>query len=294
MPLPIGTNPDAWGIWTADDQRRVPWNRWLDDVAAAGYREIELGSIGYLPQDPARIREELGRRGLALTAGYAGGLTPDPRHRESIMARARETGALVAGAGGRFLVAIAAFSRDATGRPTGPSRLDGDDWRDFVELLGELAARTTGEFGLGLAYHPHIDTVVELPQDVERLLDDTGAAVGLCLDTGQMTYRGNDPVAILRRWTTRVTYLHLRDLDPAITSASQDIDAPFEQAVRRGLFCDPGTGLIEFAPLVAAVRDVGFAGPVIVERSLLDSTPEVASSAALRARRYFESIGLTH
>ena len=292
MPLTIGTNPDAWGVWTPEDQRRVPWEQWLDDVASAGYRQIELGSVGYLPTEAARVRHELDRRGLSLTAGYVGRLTPDPRRRESIMAQLRQVGPLVAGAGGRFLVAIAGFYRDDAGRVDGPTRLDADDWQTFIGLIGDLTAVAGAEFGLRIAYHPHIDTVVEAPNDIERLLVDTGDDVGLCLDTGQMAYRGNDPVEVLHRWAGRVTYLHLRDLDPVATATCQGLDLPFEQAVRRGLFCDPGTGLIDFAGLVRAVADVDFDGPVIVERSLLGSLPHEAAAAAVRARRYYESIGL--
>ncbi len=270
----------------------MPWDQWLDSVVAAGYRQIELGSVGYLPTDATQVREELGRRGLSLTAGYVGRLTPDPARREAIRAQVRQVGALVSAAGGPFLVAIAGFYRDAGGVATGPNRLDDDDWQTFVQLLADVAAVASDEFGLRIAYHPHIDTVVETPQDIERLLGDTVDEIGLCLDTGQMAYRGSDPAAVMRRWAGRFTYLHLRDLDPAATALSRELDLPFEAAVRRGLFCDPGSGLIDFEAIAAAVRDVGFDGPAIVERSLLDATPEGATAAAVRAREYFESIGL--
>lgn len=66
--LSIGTAPDSWGVWYADDPRQTPWTRFLDEVVAAGYLRIELGPYGYLPTDPVRLKDELDQRGLTITA----------------------------------------------------------------------------------------------------------------------------------------------------------------------------------------------------------------------------------
>ena len=50
----------------------MPWHRFLDEAAAAGYTAVELGPFGYLPTNPEQLRDELGRRGLALTGATAG------------------------------------------------------------------------------------------------------------------------------------------------------------------------------------------------------------------------------
>jgi inosose dehydratase len=67
--LQLGSCPDSWGVWFADDPRQTPWQRFLDELAAAGYRWLELGPYGYLPTDPARLTDELRRtraRGYAI------------------------------------------------------------------------------------------------------------------------------------------------------------------------------------------------------------------------------------
>ena len=58
--LRIGTAPDSWGVWFPDDPKQVPWQRFLDEVVAAGYSWIELGPYGYLPTDPHQLEDELG------------------------------------------------------------------------------------------------------------------------------------------------------------------------------------------------------------------------------------------
>ena len=44
--------------------------------------------------------------------------------------------------------------------------------------------------------HPHVGTVVERPEEIERVLE--GASVPLCLDTGHVMAGGGDPVALAR------------------------------------------------------------------------------------------------
>ncbi len=56
-------------MWFPDDPRQVPWQRFLDEVAASGYEWIELGPYGYLPTDPAVLAGETARRGLKVSAG---------------------------------------------------------------------------------------------------------------------------------------------------------------------------------------------------------------------------------
>ena len=75
--LRLGTAPDSWGVWFADDPRQLPWAQFLDEAARTGYEWIELGPYGYLPTSPGQLRDELGRRGLRLS----GGAGPAGRHR---------------------------------------------------------------------------------------------------------------------------------------------------------------------------------------------------------------------
>jgi inosose dehydratase len=55
--LRLGSCPDSWGVWFPDDPGQTPWHRFLDELAEAGYRWLELGPYGYLPTDPARLRD---------------------------------------------------------------------------------------------------------------------------------------------------------------------------------------------------------------------------------------------
>ena len=87
--LRLGTCPDSWGVWFADDPRQTPWTRFLDEVAEVGYQWLELGPFGYLPSDKARLTDELSRRGLAVAGGTVHGFSG--LHRPGDWPRTRRT-----------------------------------------------------------------------------------------------------------------------------------------------------------------------------------------------------------
>ena len=39
-PAMIGSAPDSWGVWFPDDPAQTSWQRFLDEVAAAGYTRV--------------------------------------------------------------------------------------------------------------------------------------------------------------------------------------------------------------------------------------------------------------
>ena len=78
MNVKVGSAPDSWGIWFADDPKQTPWQRFLDEVAEAGYEWIELGPYGYLPKEFDRLRTELEKRNLKVSGSFISGHLVDP------------------------------------------------------------------------------------------------------------------------------------------------------------------------------------------------------------------------
>ena len=253
---------------------------------------MEIGPSGYLPTTPGPLRDALAARGLSLSAGYVPRLSPDRSRRAAVLDLTRSVGALVAGAGAPYLVVLAAMYRDADRRPLQRRGLDADAWRALVDEIDAVAHVARDELGLRIAFHPHIDSLIETPDEIDRLLQDASDGVELCLDTGQIAYRGGDPVAVAQAWAGRVSIVHIRDLAPAATAAARTADLPFAGIVGAGVLCDPGTGLVDLAALAAELTTQGFDGPVTVERSLLGASPEEARATAERARVALEAVGL--
>ena len=145
MNIRLGSAPDSWGVWFPSDPKQIPWQRFLDEIAEAGYQWTELGPYGYLPTDLPTLRAELARRGLKVTATFAMGHLEDPDAWPALEKQATGGGELTAALGGRFLVLIDdTYSDLFTGQLTRPKRLEGDSWKRLIEATHRMAdlART--------------------------------------------------------------------------------------------------------------------------------------------------------
>jgi inosose dehydratase len=293
MNLVFGTAPDSWGVWFPDHASQPPWDRFLDEVAEAGYRYVELGPWGYLPTEEDRLRTELGSRGLDMIAGTLIHDLHVPDQRPFLRDRTREICGLVSALGGRFLVLIADLAVDLDGNPVGPTQLGLEDWRELIETSNELGRLVRDEFGMTLTFHPHADSVVEYAKEIDRLLDGTDSdAVQLCLDTGHVNYRDGDSVAIMRERSSRVPYLHLKNVDGDLKQKVAKEGIGFPQAVKMGVMCEPDMGVVDFAAMAQTMRDLDWEGWAIVEQDMfpLDDVSKPAPIAT-RTRHYFQSLG---
>src|SRR6476646_1044523 len=132
--LRLGTAPDSWGVWFARDPHQVSWTQYLDEIAQAGYVWTELGPSGFLPQDPARLRDELDARGLQLCGGmiFAGLHRGADALEQAIEDCSRES-QLLSALGGRHLVLLPEQYTDMhTGAATEPGELDPEQWKNLT------------------------------------------------------------------------------------------------------------------------------------------------------------------
>ena len=67
--IEIGNAPCSWGVEFAGDPRNPGWRDVLRECAAAGYKGIELGPVGYMPEDPGLLGAALAEEGLTLIGG---------------------------------------------------------------------------------------------------------------------------------------------------------------------------------------------------------------------------------
>ncbi|MFF9867987.1 sugar phosphate isomerase/epimerase family protein [Streptomyces sp. NPDC013953] len=290
----IGSAPDSWGVWFADDPRQVPWERFLDEVAAAGYAWIELGPYGYLPTDPVRLTEETARRGLQVSAGTVfTGLHHGEAVWEETWAHVADNAALAQAAGAGHLVVIPSFWRDdKTGQVLEDRTLTPEQWRDLTRLTERLGREVRDRFGLRVVVHPHADTHIDSEENVSRFLDATDPElVALCLDTGHYAYCGGDSVKLIETYGERIGYLHLKQVDPRILAEVVAEGTPFGPAVARGVMCEPPGGVPALEPVLAAAQALGVELFAIVEQDMYPCPPDKPYPIAERTRRFLRSCG---
>ncbi|SOE07679.1 sugar phosphate isomerase/epimerase [Streptomyces sp. Ag109_G2-15] len=290
----VGSAPDSWGVWFPDDPQQVPWERFLDEVTEAGYDWIELGPYGYLPTDPARLTDELGRRNLKMSAGTVfTGMHRGPSVWEETWAHVSQVAALTQAMGARHLVVIPSFWRDdKTAAILEPPELTAEQWAHLTKGMERLGHEVKETYGLELVVHPHADTHIDTEAHVERFLDSTDTElVNLCLDTGHYAYCGGDSVKLIETYGERIGYLHLKQVDPEILAEVVANEVPFGPAVQRGVMCEPPSGVPALGPVLEAAQRLGVELFAIVEQDMYPCEPDKPLPIAVRTRKFLRSCG---
>jgi inosose dehydratase len=295
--LRLGTCPDSWGVWFADDPLQTPWERFLDEAAEVGYEWLELGPYGYLPTDPAQLTDELGRRGLKVAGGTMHGHSGLHRAGDwpDLLRATRRVAELTAAVGGKHLVfvPVPGYRDDKTGAFFEDAELDAGAWRTLIGATNELGQVLSQEYGVRLEFHPHADSHVETQQQTERFLDETDPQyVSLCLDTGHLAYRHADNVAIIRGYPDRIGYVHIKQMDPAVVEKADREGLAFGQAVAMGASCEPPRGLPDIEAVTAALRELGRDFFVVVEQDMYPVDFDLPKPIAQRTYTYLRGVGI--
>ncbi len=298
--IQIANAPCSWGALEFDLTEPAPgYAHVLDEMAATGYAGTELGDFGFMPTEPGPLRKELAQRGLALLAAFVPVALADPAAHAAGEEVAVRTARLLATASDeRPMVVLAddngsvAIRREHAGRIAPEHGLRDAEWDTFAAGAMRIARAVREATGLRTVFHHHCAGYVETPTEIDALMRRTDPGLlGLCLDTGHLTYGGGDPLAALSRYGDRVWHVHFKDCDPAVARETRQRGWDYFEAVRRGIFCELGRGSVDFPAVVAALGERGYGGWIVVEQDVLPGMGTPAESAR-RNREYLRSIGL--
>jgi inosose dehydratase len=237
------------GITWGNDYRTA-----IDEIAAVGYRGVQLrsgdGLLDEFASKPAALRELLAQKRLAFPVFSSGNLSIDPaREREMIdlhVTHAR----FVREAGGLYLQVI-------DERPKGRA-VGADDYQRTGRLLTELGKRVQ-DAGVTLAYHHHMNSTGEKPDEVAAVLDAADRRhVRLLFDTAHYQQGGGDPSSAIRTYRDWIAVLHLKDVRASAPPAGYQ-------------FVELGRGRVDLPGVFAALNEIKFQGWAVVE---LDRVPD--------------------
>ncbi|MEZ5913839.1 MAG: TIM barrel protein [Paracoccaceae bacterium] len=293
--IEIGNAPCSWGVEFAKDPRNPPWRKVLADCAAAGYRGIELGPVGYMPEDPAILAEALDEHGLTLIGGVVFRAFHDPAQWDDVLDGAVRTCKALVAHGAQHLVLIDSISArraPTAGRAGEAEQMDDAEWRAFRERLATVARMGAEDYGLTVGIHAHAAGFMDFEPELERLLDEVDETIlKICFDTGHHSYAGFDPVAFMRRHIGRISYMHFKDIDPKVKARAIAERTGFYDACGQGIFCNLGQGDVDFPAVRQILLDAAFTGWCTVEQDC-DPTLGVDPVKDARANRdYLASIG---
>jgi inosose dehydratase len=293
--LRLGTAPDSWGVWFPEDPHQVTWRQYLDELPKAGYVWTELGPQGFLPQDPAQLRDELESRGLQVCGGTVFAALHHGKEAldAAIEAFGREARLLNA-VGAKYLVHLPEQYTDMhSGEATEAGELAAEQWSNLISGTNELGRVMLEEYGIELVFHPHVDTHVDSQERIEQFLQDTDPRyVNLCLDTGHIAYEGGDNVAIVKDYPDRIHYVHLKQVDPEVRERVRRENLPLSEAVKLGAMVEPPYGEPDMPPLLEALAELGTDLFCVIEQDLYPVEPDVPLPIAARTAGYFVACGL--
>jgi inosose dehydratase len=245
----------------------------IDEISKLGFRGIQFRSniVGHFMRQPSVLRDLMAQKKLEIVALSSGSVTLDRAVEARMIADHVGRAKFLRDVGGTFLqVTDAKPSAEVT---------DAECTR-LGELLTEIG-RQTAELGVTLAYHPHMGTIGERPDDLDRVLAASDARnVKLLLDVGHYLQGGGDPAAAIRRHRDRLGLVHLTDVE----------------TISGGLgyrFVELGKGRVNLPGVFTALRDTAFGGWAVVELDAISAPDRSAAQSAGISKAYLESLGFT-
>ena len=256
--------------WTNDDMPDLgaenSFEQCVSEMALAGYTGSEVGNK--YPKDPAVLKEYLDVRGLKIcNQWFSSFLASQPYSQVEKNFRAQLSFLKAMGAD---VIGPSEQTRSCQGDLgtsvfTGKAILTSNEFKMMTEGMNKLG-KIAREEGMTLAFHHHMGTGVQTIEETERFLNDTDPdKVSLLFDSGHFAFSGEDPVAALEKFITRVGHVHLKDLRTDVFSEMKAKDSSFMNAVRQGVFTVPGDGSIDFSSLFAILDKHNYKGWMVVE-----------------------------
>lgn len=252
------TRPLGLQLYTLGEQVQDDFEGVLQQVAAIGYRDIELpGLYGRAPADASASLRKAGLRLGSLHVAPTPGLGPEPL---TLQNDASEIIDYLGELGVSQVVAPMAPFPGNFQRPDDPANMlqvlsqsyvdaGQEYWQRFAALLNEKALALKPA-GITLGYHNHNFEFAPLGDGTgwDILARETDRElVYFEIDTGWVAAAGIDPVTFLENHAGRVRWLHLKDIAPSTST-------------NHALSMDPtevGSGKLDWPAILATARSTG-------------------------------------
>jgi inosose dehydratase len=183
----------GWLLWRDFRPRTISLAEALQNLKEAGADGIEFtpkpGELDAAGLTMASVRALLREAGLAVSAHYFSGPFHDPSKKAEVMAQAKAK-----------IDSLRAFGavNMVIGPPPPPEGISRAEAIARIAPVLDDVGRLARTHGIAIGIHPHLNTVVESPEETDAILERTDPAlVGLALDTGHFHLAGGDVLAVL-------------------------------------------------------------------------------------------------
>lgn len=261
--------PISWGVCEVPGWGyQFPPERVMAEMERIGLTATEFGPDGFLPDEPEARKTFLETYNLQAVGGFVPVVLHDSAHDPMSEVDTFIDACLATGAG----VVVLAAATGVDGYDDRPV-LDDVQWKTLLTNLDRIADHAARR-GVIAVVHPHIGTLVETAEDVQRVVE--GSHIGFCIDTGHLAAAGADPVAITLANLDRVKHVHLKDVDTAMAAKVVAKEITFSDAVADGMWQVLGEGDVDIRAMIEALEGVGYDGWYVLEQDVMfkDGEPE--------------------
>lgn len=220
----------------------------MQKIAETGFNYIEVleGNLTKYGNDIQVLKDMLERNKLGMMSVcvganfiYKDALEDEMFHMETVAKMAEEVG-----------VSYVGFCGGAI-RGKG---IQDSDYKLLAEGLDQ-AADIFKAHGIEPSYHPHLGSMAQAPEQIDKLFSLTD--IKICPDLAHLAAGGGDPLEIVKKYYDRISFVHLKDLDA-------------------NGFAPLGTGTIDINGVLNFLKEKGYAGDYLVEVDGYAGDPEYA------------------
>lgn len=261
----IAGAPISWGVCEVPGWgHQMVQDRVLSEMKNVGYSACEFGPLGFLPEAPAERSAVLAKHGLTAVGGFVPVLLHDKSHDPEPEIRAELEAFKTAGA---EVLVLAAYTGqdDYNSKP----ELNEAQWQTLLANLDRLE-KVAAEYGVKAVIHPHVGTMVEGPEDVQKVLE--GSSIDFCFDTGHMMIGGTDPVKFAQENAARIGHVHLKDVRKAVAQRVIDGEMTYYEGVVQGLYTPLGQGDVDVTTILSSLEKAGYTGWYVLEQDNVITT----------------------
>ena len=287
----LGITPTC---WTNDDfpmiGADISFEQCVSEIALAGFEGCSVGHK--FPSDPDELRTALELRGLRVSEPWVSTYFTVQEMRTQTVENFRSQLGFIQAVGGTDLGTAElghAVHQQPIALAANKPIFDDAQWRAMVEGLNTLGAEATTA-GMRLCYHHHMGSGVQTRTEIDRLLADTDPdAVHLLVDTGHLTWAGDNPLDLVRDHFDRIKHVHLKDVRRRVLDDADQQGLSFGAAVEAGAFTVPGDGDLDFVPILEELDRRGYTGWLVVEAEQ-DPAKAHPLTYAKKARAYLRDV----
>jgi inosose dehydratase len=231
----------------------------FSEASELGLNAMEQGALGWLPSDPAEQRAIFDRYGMELIGGFVPLVLHVPSRLAEMRGEATRIADAMLAAGGRHFVTAVIADTDDWSRPD----IDTNSWETLLRGLDEIG-RVVADRGAFQVVHPHVNTLIETADELDRFLD--GCSAPLCFDTGHLSLGGADVAALAGRCGDRIGLVHLKDVDASIARRQRSGELTLMEGAQAGLFPSLGDGAVPVAEVIETLVASGYDGWYVIEQ----------------------------